>query len=391
MTPVRKYTHWLSPAIWLVLTSSSHATAIWNSSPAPIVTTTGQFASGAQAFFYTAGTTTPISLFYDSALTNPQPNPAIADQNGVFAPVYFGYGNYRVRVVDQNGVLISDRDNIDNIAPPSAGSGITVTQDMVFQTGDAIWRLRVGQMAGWVRMNGNTIGSATSGATELANASTQNLFIYLWTNFSNSIAPVSGGRGASASADFAANKTIGIPSMQGMTAAGLDDMGANGAGILQAITTCTTNSTAVITVASAAGIAVGMNAIIGGTANGTVTTISGTTVTLSTPVGSSGSGVSARFSLFADATGMGNSAGSDVLVQTVDGLAAHNHAITDPGHHHTYTAVGGSGAAAGGITAGATGGTTGNSTTGITINSNGSGNPMNTLPPARLGTFYMKL
>lgn len=61
---------------------------------------------------------------------------------------------------------------------------------------------------GWVFLNGKTIGNASSGATERANADTQDLFELLWNNVSDTYAPVSGGRGANATSDFNANKTI---------------------------------------------------------------------------------------------------------------------------------------------------------------------------------------
>lgn len=64
---------------------------------------------------------------------------------------------------------------------------------------------------GWVLMNDGTIGNAASGATTRANADTENLFIELWNSCSDTNCPVSGGRGASAAADFAANKTIQLP------------------------------------------------------------------------------------------------------------------------------------------------------------------------------------
>lgn len=60
-----------------------------------------------------------------------------------------------------------------------------------------------------------TIGSLASGATSLASASTQDLFVLMWTNLTNTVAAVSGGRGASAAADFAANKTIALPKALG--------------------------------------------------------------------------------------------------------------------------------------------------------------------------------
>src|SRR6185369_3563254 len=43
---------------------------------------------------------------------------------------------------------------------------------------------------------------------------------------------VSGGRGASAAADWAANKTIALPDFRGRALAGLDDMGSTAAGRL---------------------------------------------------------------------------------------------------------------------------------------------------------------
>lgn len=61
---------------------------------------------------------------------------------------------------------------------------------------------------GWVLMNNGSIGSATSGATTRANLDTFNLFSFLWNNVIDTYAPVSGGRGVSANADFAANKTL---------------------------------------------------------------------------------------------------------------------------------------------------------------------------------------
>ena len=79
---------------------------------------------------------------------------------------------------------------------------------------------------GWVRVNGATIGSATSGALERANSDCEDLFILLWTYYSNTVCAVSSGRGASAAADWAANKTITMPDMRGRAPFGLNGMGA---------------------------------------------------------------------------------------------------------------------------------------------------------------------
>jgi microcystin-dependent protein len=80
-----------------------------------------------------------------------------------------------------------------------------------------------GTLSGFVRANGRTIGNATSGATERANADTSALFVFLYNADAN--LAVSGGRGANAAADYAANKTIALPDFRGRTIAGLDDMG----------------------------------------------------------------------------------------------------------------------------------------------------------------------
>ena len=80
-----------------------------------------------------------------------------------------------------------------------------------FTTGDVKMTIKTVPDTGWVMMNDGTIGSASSGATTRANADCQNLFELLWNNISNSYCAVSSGRGATAAADWAANKTIQLP------------------------------------------------------------------------------------------------------------------------------------------------------------------------------------
>ncbi len=77
--------------------------------------------------------------------------------------------------------------------------------------------------SGWVIYNGS-IGNGASGGTCRANADTQSLFAFLWDNLSNTVAPVSSGRGASADDDFSANKTI---SLTGLAASLFAQLGAN--------------------------------------------------------------------------------------------------------------------------------------------------------------------
>src|SRR5512136_1700049 len=75
--------------------------------------------------------------------------------------------------------------------------------------------------AGWLLEDGKTIGGASSGATARANADVEELFTLLWNGTDNTTFPIqdSSGtpttRGASAAADFAANKRFPLPDGRG--------------------------------------------------------------------------------------------------------------------------------------------------------------------------------
>lgn len=81
----------------------------------------------------------------------------------------------------------------------------------------------------FLKCNGQTIGSASSGATARANADTQTLFELLWGSWDNTVLPIqdSAGaastRGTSAAADFGANKRLPLPDLRGEFARGWDD------------------------------------------------------------------------------------------------------------------------------------------------------------------------
>lgn len=56
-----------------------------------------------------------------------------------------------------------------------------------------------------------TVGDVASGGTAWASNSAAALFAWIWDRIGNAYCPVSGGRGVSAAADFAAHKTIELP------------------------------------------------------------------------------------------------------------------------------------------------------------------------------------
>ena len=187
----------------------------------------GDLLGGGKVYWIQAGTTsTPQNAYYDPGLSSPLPNPYTLEADARVPFHYLADGQIKVRIVDSNGVTRFEQDNILVIGPSSGGGGGGgVDPTTIFQTGDVLWMPIQGTRSGWVRANGRTLGSASSGATERANADTSTLYAYLWNNFSNAICPVSTGRGANAAADFAANKTITLLDWRGYVPGGLDDMG----------------------------------------------------------------------------------------------------------------------------------------------------------------------
>jgi hypothetical protein len=181
-------------------------------------------AVGAQAFFYSGGTTTPLTVFRDSAEASAFPNPVLADGHGRWPDVFVPYiASFDVQVKNAEGTQLTFTSMIPN--PDPVNLSVTVDPSNTVQTGMIHAELVNTTKPGYVRLNGLTIGNASSGATERANADTSALFAYLWNNVSDTFATVSSGRGTSAASDFAANSTIVLPSMQGSVFIGLDDMG----------------------------------------------------------------------------------------------------------------------------------------------------------------------
>lgn len=130
-------------------------------------------------------------------------------------------------------VTQSASDNSTKLATTAyVDAAITAVINSMFTTGDILHTYNtMVQRPGWVYATGS-IGSASSGATTRANADTSNLFTFLWNNYSNTQCPVSGGRGASAAVDFAANKTLTMLDLRGVVLAAAEDMGGTNRGNL---------------------------------------------------------------------------------------------------------------------------------------------------------------
>jgi microcystin-dependent protein len=303
----------------------------------------GRPLAACKLYIYAGGTSTPSSVFSDYALGQAHTHPIVADAAGIIPMFWMADGTYRVRLTDADGNEVFDDDGVVAIGPSSGtgGGGSSVEAAALFQTGDPLWVPVAGTRTGWVRSNARTIGSSASGATERANADTEDLFIYLWTNFSDTLCPVTGGRGISAAADWAANKVIATLDMRGYGPFGLDDMGNSAASRIAAGT-----PTAAASSGGAETVTLIANNLPTHThASGTYAV--GTTITNGTSVNRAGTNQ--------DVQGGGStSVQDDDMTQSTLSLAS-----------------------------GAVSGDSGNNTT--------TGAAVNKMPPYRLGSWYIKL
>jgi hypothetical protein len=201
----------------------------------------GQPLNGGKLYIIQAGTvSTPQDSFQDPGLTPALklPNPITLDAAGRL-PQFFladasngASGFIKIRLTDSTGVVQREADGIQIIGPSggTGGGGTPVDPTALIQTGNIIARYGVGAFPGYVRLNNNTIGNATSGATERANADTQACWIYLYGVDPNLV--VSGGRTGNALNDYNASKTLAVPDWRGYALSALDDLGAAAAGRL---------------------------------------------------------------------------------------------------------------------------------------------------------------
>lgn len=218
----------------LVPTLALADASIWPSSRVPFIDIDGQPMVGATVEFFNCATSTPQVVYEEGELSNPLLQPIEADERGMFPAIFLSSepGCYRVRVEDADAALVYDDDDIAvpqtaTFTPPDAGE---TSEELLLRVGMLQPYYGTSAPSGWVRAAGRTIGSASSGATERANADCEDLFVHLWTVDAN--LTVSGGRGANAAADWAANKTITLPDLRERAIAGLATMGNSDAGIV---------------------------------------------------------------------------------------------------------------------------------------------------------------
>ena len=311
------------------------------------VDTHGNLAAGCQLSFFVAGTVaTPQNAYQDFGLNTPTANPLSCDQSGRLPMFWLADGLIHVRLTDSTGISIIDT-TMQVLGPSSGGGGGggTVDPTTLMATGDIKLRYGTGGLTGFVRDNGLSIGNSTSGATERANADTQNLFIYLYNTDPNLV--VSGGRTGNALNDYNASKTIALPDMRGRVPTGLADMGNTATSIFTALYA---GCSSVTTLGAGCG-SQNHTLVLGELPTGITSTLNGATA----------SGAGGLPLVYSTATV------SDLFIST----GASGPAATNAG-----------GAFAGTAAAPVTGSATSNNTT---------GNPHATVSPGLLMTFYQKL
>lgn len=350
----------------------------------------GRPLSGARLFLYDGGTSTPRVGYRDASLTSAHPNPILADSAGRLPLIYLDDGFYRHRLTTRGGTLVFDDDGLPVLSTTTGGTGTSVDPDAIFRTRDIKIRFDDQPLSGYVRLNGRTIGSAASGATERANADTQSLYEELW-RFAN--ISVTGGKGANAAADFAANKTLVLPNMAGRGLWGADDLGAGAQSVLtsswlnnpaligsiggeQAVTLTQSNIPA-YSLAGGSG-SVSVSGTTGVESVSHTHSVSGTTGTESanhTHSITTGS-VSAAFGGDFPAP-FPNGGGAQYNWNTGSRSASHSHSFSansagqDVLHTHNFSATG--------------------TASSISISSGGSGSAMNNLPPLMTFMIYIRL
>jgi microcystin-dependent protein len=239
--------------------------------------------AGGKIYSYQAGTSTPQATYTDQAGGTPNANPVVLDASGWASMWLDPELSYKFVIKDSSDNTIHTVDNViglqedDAVGPESIqddaiesqhlsadavhgqtedSSPATVDElltwdssatnlkkvtlqtliNLITPTGIVSPYTGTSAPSGWVLASGpKSIGNASSGGTERANADTSALFTLLWNSFTNTelVIQDSAGsnttRGASAAADFAANKRMPLPDLRGRVIACKDDISGSAA------------------------------------------------------------------------------------------------------------------------------------------------------------------
>lgn len=97
--------------------------------PIQVVFRAGVVVPGAKAYFYLAGSTTPVNVFSDVGLTTPITQPVVADANGVFVEIFLTPGTaYKVDIQTSAGVSLTGYPADNQLAIPASAATVDQTE-----------------------------------------------------------------------------------------------------------------------------------------------------------------------------------------------------------------------------------------------------------------------
>lgn len=244
---------------------------------------------------------------------------------------------------------------------------------------------------GWVAANDGSIGNVSSGASCFAESSAWPLYKLIWENVLDNWAPVSGGRGANAYADFEALKPMTLTRNLGRVVAGLNPF------FNSPITFTVNTGTDILTLSAASSYTVGTPLQVSNSGGGlpsplaantvyfvSANNISTTTMKLSTTLENAYSGVDIDITTSGTGTqtiqnALGAYVGESKHTQSISELVAHQH--TAP----VYSLSAGGNALFSNYETGGS-----QSNTAIT-DSTGSSTPFNVIQPTTYANVFFKL
>lgn len=302
----------------------------------PIFDNDGRLVRGGSVYFYRPDTLDPLTVYQEQELGIPHPHPISIGGSGRFPAVYVGAEPQRVRIFNAGNELVEDINWLPPATTTTGGGGGEVGEGAL-ETGDVIWRFSNGGVrAGFVRLNGGTVGNAASGATERANDDAHDLFVWLWGQDSTGLQlTVLPSRGATAEGDWLANKRLTLPDANNTVLAGIAGMGLEPTTALRKLTGAIFDAGDTDTVGSRGGRA---THALTGAENGPHThgvTDPGHTHTASQAAHNHGvndPGHAHGVSQTPHAHGIADAGHTHSISQS-----PHAHGISDPGHAHNFT------------------------------------------------------
>lgn len=375
--------------------------------------------AGGFLYTYEAGTTTPQATYTDSTAATANSNPIVLDSRGE-ANIWLSSANYKFKLTDANGTEIW---TVDNIAAPSTALSPVFTSNVTISantSGPALLVTQTGAGAA-IRVQDSADPDATPFVVDTSGQ------VGIGTATPGNALDIAGGTFQISSAGGTARSTISADTSNSYFSASDDRNFVVQTNAATRLTVNSSTATSTVPVVLPANPTTSLQAATKayvdlGSPAGIVAPFAGTSApsgwlacdgssvlrtdypNLFTAIGTTwGSVDSTHFTLpdlrgtflrgtGTNATGSSSGAvGPSVGTYAADTYLNHSHAVTDPGHNHSYFTVSSSGRQSGsstlcyldpGVTT-----TTGTSTTGLTVNTSTTGGTET--KPKNYGVLYI--